>query len=487
MPAAAPSPRWTLETVLLAAVILCVAGLRLYYDVSAPPMGDEAYYWMWGQRPGWSYFDHPPLDAWLQAGVAALFGWSTVSLRLLAWVSLAGTLAVLWAWAGRLAPERPLAAFLPMAAILLTVPVVALFTFEAFHDHLLVFFAVLALYALWRFDEAWESARRGAGWLYLAGLAIGLGTLSKYNGALLGVGSVALFAAHRPLWSALRTPHPWLAALLAIALQAPVVWWNLTEGFATLSYHFVERPANHWGHPALGQGLGFLLQALAACGPVLLLAALRYPWLRDPAGQRLRPVTAAMFVGSTGVVLLAALYTDVLLHWNIVAYVALALAGPWLLGRWLLWPQVLIGLYVTAMAISSYAGLPLNLPGFRDPTIPSNFGWDRVAAAVREAETGHPGAFLAATRYTYAAQLGFALHDAGVTAINPLRSQYDFWWSPAAHQGQDAIIVADSSNPVSLAAPRFAAVSKLAEVPVTVAGRQVWSFDIYLGQGYRAP
>ena len=28
---------------------------------------DEAYYWMWGQHLSWSYFDHPPLDGWLQA------------------------------------------------------------------------------------------------------------------------------------------------------------------------------------------------------------------------------------------------------------------------------------------------------------------------------------------------------------------------------------------------------------------------------------
>jgi hypothetical protein len=37
-----------------------------------------------------------------------------------------------------------------------------------------------------------------------------------------------------------------------------------------------------------------------------------------------------------------------------------------------------------------------------------------------------------------------------------------------------------------LASARFGSVSKLAEVPVITGGRQVWSFDIYLGHGYRA-
>jgi hypothetical protein len=25
------------------------------------PIGDEAYYWLWGQHMALSYFDHPPL------------------------------------------------------------------------------------------------------------------------------------------------------------------------------------------------------------------------------------------------------------------------------------------------------------------------------------------------------------------------------------------------------------------------------------------
>ncbi len=128
---------------------------------------------------------------------------------------------------------------------------------------------------------------------------------------------------------------------------------------------------------------------------------------------------------------------------------------------------------------------PAGIGGFADPGAPANFGWTEVGAAVTEARTAHPQAFLAATKYNYAAQLGFALHDTEVTAINPLRSQYDLWWSAPAHIGQDAIVVADDRNPIELSSPWFAAVSKLTEVPVVVGGREVWHFDIYLAEGYR--
>ena len=44
----------------------------------------------------------------------------------------------------------------------------------------------------------------------------------------------------RPLY---RSPHLYLAALLSVAIQAPVFYWNLTEGLASYKFHLSER----WG------------------------------------------------------------------------------------------------------------------------------------------------------------------------------------------------------------------------------------------------
>ncbi len=40
--------------------------LRLVFWFATFPNPDEAYYWLWGQHPGLSYYDHPPLQAWIQ-------------------------------------------------------------------------------------------------------------------------------------------------------------------------------------------------------------------------------------------------------------------------------------------------------------------------------------------------------------------------------------------------------------------------------------
>ena len=41
-------------------------------------------------------------------------------------------------------------------------------------------------------------------------------------------------------------PHLWLAALLSIAIQAPVLYWNWTTGFASFDFHLNARHAEGW-------------------------------------------------------------------------------------------------------------------------------------------------------------------------------------------------------------------------------------------------
>ena len=57
---AAPAA-WRVEILALQGVVAIFLGLRLYANLNMDLLGDEAYYWMWGQHLSWSYFDHPPL------------------------------------------------------------------------------------------------------------------------------------------------------------------------------------------------------------------------------------------------------------------------------------------------------------------------------------------------------------------------------------------------------------------------------------------
>ncbi len=61
--------------------MVLLLAIKVYFMLVAPPIGDEAYYWMWGQKLDWSYLDHPPLHAWLLR-LSSLLGWNLFSLRL---------------------------------------------------------------------------------------------------------------------------------------------------------------------------------------------------------------------------------------------------------------------------------------------------------------------------------------------------------------------------------------------------------------------
>ena len=74
----------------LMAIAALLLALKLVLMAASGPFMDEAYYWLWGQHPALSYYDHPPLSAWLQALSAQLFGWSILSLRLWVVVLLIG-------------------------------------------------------------------------------------------------------------------------------------------------------------------------------------------------------------------------------------------------------------------------------------------------------------------------------------------------------------------------------------------------------------
>jgi 4-amino-4-deoxy-L-arabinose transferase-like glycosyltransferase len=479
--------RWNI--VLLQLVFLYLLALKLWFGLAVTPMGDEAYYWMWGQHLSWSYFDHPPLDGWLQGLMAAIFGWSNLSVRLLSWLTLAGTLGIFWLWSARLSPDDRSGWFWHTAVFYLCIPVIFVMSSFAFHDHLLLFLVVAATYVFHGFTGDWEDGRRTWRKLYLAAALLGLAVLTKYNGVFLGL-AFAIWVLVRPkLRSLFATPHLYLAALLAILIQAPVFYWNATHGWVSFRFHLGDRAGSGLGQPNLSQVIDYLATMAVLMSPVLFLSLFRLPWLKpkSPDESRAIGLSSSIYLTSTLAWAVIAAYVYVYFHWNVVAYAGLAPIAYRLLGPRVGWLHVAFGLIVVTVGLVSYTLTPTSLFGYRDLGAAASYGWPTLATEVQAVQQANPGTFLAATRYTYAAQLGFELHDADVAAFNQTPSQNDFWWDKAAHKGQDAIIIADQAaqSTIDEARPHFASLQKLSDVPARDAfGDTVWTFEIWLARGY---
>ena len=279
VPARQGEREWAARTALLIAGATVV---RLLFVSTTDIANGEAYYYVWSRFPALSYYDHPPLVAWMawlttrashgslavRAGplvCAVLFGAGVFVLGRRLFSPRAGFLAVatvtiipvFFASSYALNPEAPLAPLWVLGLILL----------EGMREH----------------DEAWRPLAAGA----VAGLAF----LAKYSGVLLlGVGLLyVLVSPQGRRW--LRRPSLYLGSLVALAGATPVLVWNQERGWPSLMLHFVERRAptdpatlavNAW-HALVGQ-LGPLHPLVFPGLLVVLAICLR----RSPRDDRYR-------------------------------------------------------------------------------------------------------------------------------------------------------------------------------------------------------
>lgn len=474
---------------VMQAVVAVLLGLKLWFDIAVPPMGDESYYWMWGQRLELSYFDHPPLHGWLLGLAEKVVGWQWWSVRALTWVCLAATLFVFWTWARRIMPDNPREYFWRTTTLYLATPIFWLMTTMAFNDYLLVALGFVSAHFFLSFLTQWEAGIRRVAPLYLGAIFLGLAVLTKYNGAILGLAFGVMVLSQRKFWPLLRSPHLWLAALLSVAMQAPVLWWNLTEGLASFNFHLGTRLTGSSLSLANGYPLVFLANMALVLSPFLFIALFRYPFGQRATGfeGNARLFAFAGFGTSTLVFLGVSLLVYVYFYWNIIGYLALIpVAYRYLGSRWLFWLHTAFGLAMAAILTVNFTLFPFaNLVGPKDWGTSANFGWDELATAVSAERKAHPDAFLAATRYTYAAQLGYQLQTSDVTSLNTLTDQYDYWTDRAALAGRNALIIADGAWPMGFAATQFATTTLLRTVTITRFGQVVTEYEIWLGEDYQ--
>ena len=146
--------------------------------------------------------------------------------------------------------------------------------------------------------------------------------------------------------------------------------------------------------------------------------------------------------------------------------------------RWLIAAQVTYGVLAIGLAAVNYAVLPITaMTSHTDQTSGWSYGWDEVAAAVRDIRARETIEIVAATDYALASALGFALADPGVVSVSARRDAYDDWFDLSGHRGQTLLIVADQWRPLD--ASRFASVEPIRTVAITRFGYAIDTYTLY--------
>ncbi len=243
-----PSSHWTIEVSRngFLVVLLTLTFFHLCLAAVIPPAEDELYYWAWSKALSLSYYDHPPLTAYLIRISTAIFGDSVWSIRLFACLGSFGTLWIL----GYLTDRKRL------LYLLLVTPVVFYGSLLMTPDIPLAFFWIAYVAWLTRVN------RRLSDWnedpvarvyqtspvplweWFLGGCLLGLGLLSKYT-MVLGVPCTLLVLGNR-----YRVQAWWRGALthfaVAILVSLPVWIFNARYGFEPFRFQ--------WNHTVSGVG-----------------------------------------------------------------------------------------------------------------------------------------------------------------------------------------------------------------------------------------
>lgn len=367
---------------VLAAARIAVIALS---DLNLYP--DEAQYWYWSLTPDFGYFSKPPVLAWIIGLTTSVCGQEEFCIRLGSPLLHGATSLVIFAL-GKLLYDARVGFW--AAVIHATLPAVFYSANLVSTDVPLLFFWAVGMIGLWRLIETpnW-------GWAVLTGAAIGLGLMSKYAMSYFLVGA-ALFmvfdARARAQALSLRMAA---VVLIAAALFAPNVWWNLSHDFATVSHTAANA---NWTARSLfnpGKLFKFLGDQLIVFGPVLFASLI--VWLVT-ARTRLKESPAfrqdlfllCFTLPPLLIVSVQAFISRANANWAVTAYVAATvLMVAWLLRvnrRPLL--QLSIGLHAVFGALiwflvlapeTGQSALGLDTRPIREMT-----GWDRAADKVTE-------------------------------------------------------------------------------------------------------
>jgi dolichol-phosphate mannosyltransferase len=470
--AAGFSPRWNVTVAILLAMAM---GLRLAAMIGMPLTPEEAYYWMYSQHPSLSYFDHPPMVAWLIWFGTRLFGNTEFGVRAGPALTMLAASGVMYGfsrmWFGR---EAAVAA----AALLQILPVYFGAGLIATMDPPLVLFWLVCLAGVSvavRRDQTW-------GW-YLAGFGLGGGMLCKYTAIFLAVGALLAVAGYPPWRRHLRAAHPYLATLLALAMFTPVLVWNERHGWASFRFQFVNRFAG--GKIGVANPASFAWMQLVVATPLLLLGA---GWLYARILRNRRRLLTPrwwMLLCFSLPLLLVMSYKSLRYHihlsWTMQAYLAVfpAVAQTGLaLGccarkTWagVIWRPAALATVAGCLALNVLALVYLLALQPRMGLVAAMRPWPQLAAAVEtadarlKAETGREPLVIGADAYRLAGELAFyrAPLERNVRVCDFTSSQwilggeglgYAYWTKREEWIGRDCIVVNDQAD-IGRFAPRF--------------------------------
>jgi len=481
-------------------LILSTLALRLLFAAALGLGIDESYMVAAGRDWQLSYFDHPPLAWWMAWAAAHLAGTDAALVVRLPFV-LTFSLTT-WLMYSLTARSFGACAGLWAAVLLNACPVLGVTTGTwVLPDGPLMAALLGGAICL---QEAVD-AEGGRAWRWWAGVGCcaGLAMLSKYS-AVLSLAGAMIFLLTAPAcrrW--LLRPHPYVAALVAAAIFAPVLVWNAN---------------NHW-LSFLFQGGRATVGRLHPFGPLSTLggeALFLLPWiwlsLMLCAGAAIRRgntdprswLLVCLGLPPIAFFLVVSVWNHVLFHWAAPGYLMLFPLLGQLVGRhrassrtvraWLVGTAAfVVGAVVVVSTEVRFNWLPEVFEDFapgKDPDLGA-VDWTSLRGDLTQRGLiGRPNLVVAATRWFDAGKIDYALEGkTRVLCLGNDSREYGLTARLGAFDGDDVLIVAPRTSLAQIEAqfgPEFSWLEQLAPAMIRHAGRPAMLVNLFLGHRFQA-
>jgi dolichol-phosphate mannosyltransferase len=224
-----------LRFVLKLVAIFFVVKFVLAYRVELIP--EEAYYWNYSIHLAPGYLDHPPFSAWCIAFGNWLLGTNELGTRFATILFGCITTWLIYLLTRAVYGERAAVASIAFSTFL---PFFIGNGLYASPDAPVGACWAAVLVLLVRIFARGEESPRIMDWVLL-GAVFGLGLLSKYTIALLGISIALLCISRRELRVWFVRPYAYLAAIAALIVFSPVIYWNATHEWASLAFQSTRR------------------------------------------------------------------------------------------------------------------------------------------------------------------------------------------------------------------------------------------------------
>ena len=431
---------------------------RLIYINLIPLAPQEAYYWNYSRHLALSYFDHPPLQAWI-IFLTTKIGASEFSVRL-ACPILAFFSGLFCFKIGKQLFNTKIGFYFFLLLNLILIFNIGSVIFTP--DAPLLFFWILSFYFFCKII-----IENKPYYWYPLGASLGLAMLSKYTAIFIPISILTFLLLSKPHRFWLARKEPYLAVIISLLVLSPVIIWNAWNDWASFAFQ-TSRRAGELVSFSIKDFFGYLGSQLGLVSPLIYAGIIYALFKIGKEGLKSKnQVSLALFSWSAPILIFFTLVSFkywVKINWVVPGYVTALLA--------------LAVIYFKKVEVKSLTGwrsqksfkawgltsiiisFIFSILGYLSPFLPLGIGkgealsgWKELARKVNQVKTEMSDGrepIIIGYEYKAASELAFYLPDRPEVYSNNFVGRpglsYDFWANPSDFKGKDAIFVYDVRN-----------------------------------------